>query len=158
MGKLSVGMAAPDFSALDQHGTRHTLGSLLAGSELVLYFYPRDFTPVCTAQACIFRDAAAQLAERGARVVGVSSDSSESHQRFAEKHGVTFPLLADPDFQLGEAYGARYWLLPRMRRMTFVIAQERTIRGIFRHELSAQKHLDDVLAVLAQTAKERRHA
>src|SRR5581483_491580 len=110
------GMQAPEFTALDQHGVEHTLASLLAGGRLVLYFYPRDFTPVCTAQACTFRDSAAELASRGARVVGVSGDPVDSHRRFADKHGVTFPLLFDPELRICDAYGGCYWLLNRVRR------------------------------------------
>jgi peroxiredoxin Q/BCP len=149
MDKLAVGMRAPDFSALDQHGTRHTLGSLLERGRLVLYFYPKDFTAVCTAQACTFRDAARELAERGVHVVGVSSDPVESHRGFAEKHGLPFPLLADPNFELCDAYGGRYPLFNRARRITYVIDTNRTILAVFRHELSARKHLTAVLAAIS---------
>ena len=149
MGQLGVGMTAPDFAALDQHGVRRTLSELLEAGRLVLYFYPRDFTPVCTAQACTFRDSMVELAARQARVVGVSSDSVESHRAFAAKHGVDFPLLSDPDFKICDAYSGRYWLFKRTRRVTYVIDPSRKVLGVFEHELSAQKHLDDVLRLLS---------
>ncbi len=87
---LSVGDTAPDFSGTDQHGNAISLGSLLERGKLVLYFYPKDFTPVCTAQACTFRDATSDLAALGTNVVGVSGDTAESHERFGQKHSVPF--------------------------------------------------------------------
>jgi thioredoxin-dependent peroxiredoxin len=144
---LSVGDRAPDFSGTDQHGTEISLGSLLARGKLVLYFYPKDFTPVCTAQACTFRDATSELAQFGANVVGVSGDDAESHRRFAEAHQVPFSLLADPERRIIKAYGAT-WLFGRIRRVTYVIDEQRRILGAFQHELSAAKHLTDVKRVL----------
>src|ERR1700760_3204543 len=103
---LKVGTEAPDFSGKDQRGEAVSLGSQLERGKLVLYFYPKDFTPVCTAQACTFRDASAGLAELGATVVGVSGDSADSHQRFAAKHSVPFSLIADPERRILKPYGA----------------------------------------------------
>jgi peroxiredoxin Q/BCP len=144
---LSVGDVAPDFSGEDQHGKRVSLSSLLERGKLVIYFYPKDFTPVCTAQACTFRDATSELAELGSNVVGVSGDSAESHQRFGDKHGVPFSLLPDPEHVIIKAYGAS-WLFGRTRRVTYVIDTNRRILGAFHHELSAGKHLSDVKRLL----------
>jgi len=95
---------APDFSLQDQDGTTKTLADY-AGKWLVLYFYPKDDTPGCTTEACNFRDERDAIAEFGdATVVGVSKDSVRSHKRFAEKYGLTFTLLSDPDHQTIEAY------------------------------------------------------
>jgi peroxiredoxin Q/BCP len=145
---LKVGDSAPEFSALDQHGATLTLGSLLARGRLILYFYPKDFTPVCTAQACTFRDAAADLLTLSANVVGVSGDSEVSHRRFAEKHGVPFSLIADPERRIIKLYGAAMPILNRTLRVTYVIDTDRHILGAFHHELSASKHLKDVKAAL----------
>ncbi len=145
---LKVGETAPEFSAQDQHGVTLTLGGLLARGRLILYFYPKDFTPVCTAQACTFRDAASELGTLSANVVGVSGDKEESHQRFAEKHSVPFSLIADPERRIIKAYGASMPILNRTLRVTYVIDTNRHILGAFHHELSAAKHLSDVKAVL----------
>lgn len=145
---LTVGDRAPDFRARDQEGNELALRDLLAGGPLVLYFYPRDFTPVCTKEACFFRDVHEQLAARGARVVGVSSDTDESHREFAQQHRLPFPLLSDPDRRLARDYGAVHPLGFGTKRVTYVIGEDGTIRGAFHHELRAKKHIDQVLALL----------
>ena len=146
---LKIGTEAPDFSGKDQHGNAVTLGSQLERGKLVLYFYPKDFTPVCTAQACTFRDASAELADLGTNVVGVSGDTPESHVRFSEEHRVPFPLLADPERKILKAYDA-LGIFNRTRRVTYVIDVNRRIIGAFQHELSATKHMDDVRKLLAK--------
>jgi len=146
---LSIGDKAPDFSGKDQHGKAVTLSSLLERGKLVLYFYPKDFTPVCTAQACTFRDATSDLAELGSNVVGVSGDTAESHERFAQKHSVPFSLLSDPDHRIIKAYAATWPLFGRIRRVTYVIGTDGRILGAFNHELSAAKHLSDVKRLLS---------
>jgi peroxiredoxin Q/BCP len=145
---LKVGDLAPEFSAQDQHGKTLTLGSLLERGRLIMYFYPKDFTPVCTAQACTFRDASDGLSALGATVVGISGDSADSHHRFSDKHGVPFSLLADPERHLIKAYGASMPILNRTLRVTYVIDTNRRILGAFHHELSAAKHLSDVKRAL----------
>jgi peroxiredoxin Q/BCP len=98
-------MHAPDFRLKDQAGTEHSLRDS-SGSWLLLYFYPKDDTPGCTTEACAFRDATADYAKAGVRVLGVSKDGQESHAAFAVKHGLTFPILSDPDAVVIKAYGA----------------------------------------------------
>jgi thioredoxin-dependent peroxiredoxin len=99
-------MAAPDFSLPDQDGNVHNLKDY-AGKWLVLYFYPKDDTPGCTTEACSFRDGRELIKEWGnAEVVGVSKDSVASHKKFAEKYGLNFPILSDPDHKTIEAYGS----------------------------------------------------
>ena len=145
---LKIGDLAPEFSAQDQHGKTVSLSSALERGRLILYFYPKDFTAVCTAQACTFRDASEGLAELGATVIGVSGDKADSHQRFADKHGVAFSLLADPERQIIKAYGASIPILNHTLRVTYVIDTNRRILGAFHHELSAAKHLTDVKRAL----------
>ena len=145
---LSIGDTAPDFDGVDQNGQRQTLSDLVKESAVVLYFYPKDFTPVCTAQACLFRDSREELAREGVKVVGVSADDTASHGEFAKKHSVGFPLLSDPDKRIQKAYEARQVLGLFPKRVTYLIDRNKKIRGVFHHELSAQKHLDDVRGAL----------
>ena len=100
---LAPGTKAPDFTLADQNGTPHTLSSY-RGRKVILYFYPKDMTAGCTSQACAFRDLYPQFLEKGAAVLGVSKDSTASHKRFEEAHGLPFPLLSDPELQVIAAY------------------------------------------------------
>lgn len=100
---LDIGTKAPDFSLPDQNGTVHSLADY-KGKKVILYFYPKDMTGGCTAQACSFRDRYPQIQEKGAVILGVSKDSVESHKRFEEKHGLPFPLLADEALEVITAY------------------------------------------------------
>jgi peroxiredoxin Q/BCP len=105
MPAIEVGRKAPAFSLKDQAGKTHTLAQY-AGKPVVLYFYPKDDTPGCTREACDFRDSAAALKKRKAVVLGVSILDVASKKKFADKHGLDFPLLADPDHAVAEKYGA----------------------------------------------------
>ena len=104
MTTLQPGDAAPAFSVTDQSGTVHTL-SQYEGQKLVLFFYPKDNTPGCTAEACNLRDHYAELQEAGYALLGISPDSERKHQNFIEKFDLPFPLLADTDHAMLEAYG-----------------------------------------------------
>lgn len=145
---LKVGTLAPEFSARDQHGTSLSLRSLLERGSLILYFYPKDFTPVCTAQACTFRDAVPELAALSANVVGVSGDKPDSHERFSAEHRVPFSLISDPTRVIIKLYRASLPIIGHTLRITYVIAPNREILGAFHHELSASKHLLDVKRLL----------
>lgn len=133
---LAVGDKAPDFSAPSVEGEVSL--SSLKGKVVVLYFYPKDDTPGCTAEACAFRDAKAEMQKAGAVVLGVSKDSLDSHARFAEKKGLNFPLLSDPEGKLITLYGA--WKEKSMfgktamgiERSTFLIDREGIVRKIWR--------------------------
>ena len=100
---LKIGTKAPEFSLPDQNGQLHTLSSY-QGRKVILYFYPKDMTSGCTAQACSFRDLYPQFQEKGAVVLGVSKDSVASHKRFEETHGLPFTLLSDPELHVITAY------------------------------------------------------
>ena len=100
---LDIGTKAPEFSLPDQNGTVHNLADY-KGQKVILYFYPKDMTGGCTAQACNFRDRYPQIQEKGAVVLGVSKDSVESHKKFEEKHGLPFALLADESLEVITAY------------------------------------------------------
>ena len=103
---LEIGVQAPEFTLPDQNGKLHSLSDY-RGKKVILYFYPKDMTGGCTAQACNFRDRYPQIQEKGAVVLGVSKDSVESHKQFEEKHGLPFPLLADEELEVITAYDVR---------------------------------------------------
>jgi peroxiredoxin Q/BCP len=105
MAKLSRGDAAPEFQLLDQHGKKVSLADF-GGGQLLIYFYPRADTPGCTRQACSIRDAREELRDLGLAVVGISPDQPAKQQKFDDKYKLAFPLLADPDHRVAEAYGA----------------------------------------------------
>jgi peroxiredoxin Q/BCP len=152
---LKVGDPAPGFRAATQSGEVVTLDDY-AGRTLVLYFYPKDDTPGCTRQACSLRDHAAEIRQRGAAVLGVSTQDEASHRQFADKHQLNFPLLVDPRGDIARAYGAigGGGLIDRMvgalgmaRRITFVIDG----RGVIAHILDnphTSNHAEEVLRLL----------
>ena len=149
---IQEGKPAPDFSLTSDAGGTVTL-SELRGKPVVLYFYPKDDTPGCTAQACGIRDTWGEFAERGAVVLGVSADNPQSHVKFKEKYGLPFTLLADEDHAVAEAY--EVWVEKNMagkkfmgiERSTFVIDTEGNVTKIMRR-VKPDTHADDVLAAL----------
>ncbi|MGH7241801.1 MAG: peroxiredoxin [Phycisphaerales bacterium] len=118
---LNIGDPAPDFTLNDDSGESVSLSSLLASGPVVLYFYPADFTPVCTAEACMFRDWTSELAGAGVRVVGISPQGTESKQKFKKKYSLSFPLLADPEKSVIRAYSASFLLGIFTRRVTYLV-------------------------------------
>jgi peroxiredoxin Q/BCP len=137
MSELTTGMQAPAFTSTDQNGTPVSLSDF-SGQKVILYFYPKDDTPGCTAEACDFRDNYSGLVAKGINVLGVSVDSEASHQKFVTKHNLPFPLLADTDHQIVEAYGV--WGEKNMygkkymgvNRSTFIIDENRIISHIIK--------------------------
>ncbi|EDM35865.1 bacterioferritin comigratory protein [Pedobacter sp. BAL39] len=137
MTELTEGQQAPDFNVADQDGNEVTL-SQFKGKKVILYFYPKDNTPGCTAEACDFRDNYQGLMAKGIVVLGVSVDDEQSHQKFAAKHSLPFTLLADTDKKIVEAYGV--WGEKNMygkkymgtNRTTFVIDEEGNIAHIIK--------------------------
>ena len=125
---LAKGTKAPEFELSDQDGRKHTLKSLLAGGPLILYFYPADFTPGCTKEACSFRDLHQELMKAKLRVVGVSPQDVASHRRFADEHDLNFPLLADPDKVAVKAYDVDGPLGFGVRRGTYLIGADGKIK------------------------------
>ena len=154
MAALAVGAQAPNFSAETHDGVTLQLSELLEHSAVVLFFYPRDFTPGCTAEACAFRDDYTNFVEAGATVVGVSADSGESHRRFAQHHNLPFALISDADGALRKAYGVdKVWgVLPG--RVTFVIDRQGVVRNVFDSALFARRHSGDALAKVTRLIRE----
>src|SRR5512145_2481244 len=146
---LKNGTQAPEFDLVDQNGKRHTLKSLLQDGPLILYFYPADFTPGCTKEACSFRDLQKDLVAARLRVVGVSPQDAESHRRFAAKHGLNFTLLADPDKKAVKAYDVDGPLGFGVRRGTYLIDPDGTIRDSVLADLRIAEHEAFVQRALA---------
>lgn len=146
--ELQVGQPAPPFSLSDQNGKTQQL-TAYQGRWTVVYFYPKDDTPGCTKEACNFRDDIAKLRALGAQVLGISVDSAKSHARFAQKHGLPFPLLADTEGAVSKSYGAFRSLGPLQfsRRHTFIINPAGHIAKIYR-SVDPDSHSADVIADL----------
>jgi peroxiredoxin Q/BCP len=145
---LQPGDTAPAFELPSQTGELVRLGDFRGRQNVVLYFYPKDNTPVCTREACAFRDSYEQFASKETAVIGVSSDSSASHEAFALKHNVPFPLLADVNGALQRAYGVGRVLGFMPSRVTFVIDKKGVIRGVFSALFQAGKHVEEALQTL----------
>jgi thioredoxin-dependent peroxiredoxin len=146
---LQVNDMAPPFQGTDQGGREIALEELVKQGPVVLYFYPKDFTRVCTQQACMFRDAYAELKDQAAEIVGVSVDGDDTHHAFAQKHDIGFPLLSDKKRRISKDYGVQRLFGLFTKRVTFVIDGEQRIRGVFHHEMSAKAHMEDVRRCLA---------
>ncbi len=147
------GDPAPAFEGRDQHGETVRLADF-AGHPLALYFYPADDTPGCTKQACNLRDHTGALREAGVAVVGVSKDDAASHGRFAQKYDLPFPLLADPDRSILDAYGV--WgersfygkKIVGTKRTTFLIGPDGRVLHVFKRP-KTDRHAEEILAKLA---------
>ncbi|AZQ39718.1 peroxiredoxin [Streptomyces cyaneochromogenes] len=147
--QLKVGDKVEDFALPDETGTSRSLTELLAEGPVVLFFYPAALTPGCTAEACHFRDLAAEFAAVGARPVGISGDAVERQQEFADRHTLGMTLLSDADGAVREVFGvARGFSLAPTKRVTFVIGQDRTVLEVVRSELRMNTHADRALAAL----------
>jgi peroxiredoxin Q/BCP len=147
--RVNAGDKIDDFELPDETGTTRTLSELLADGPIVLFFYPAALTAGCTAEACHFRDLAAEFAAAGARPVGISGDSVEKQQEFTGRHNLGMPLLSDADGAIRERFGVkRGFTLAPTKRVTFVIAQDRTVLEVVRSELRMNTHADRALAAL----------
>ena len=149
---LSIGSPAPDFTAALDDGTQFHLADYRGSKNVVLYFYPADFTPGCTREACAFRDNYDEISKYDAIIVGVSGDSEAKHTGFREKHNLQFPLIADGSREVAGKYDAK-GILPFMKpRVTYVIDKEGVIRAAMRHDLQVTRHVDEVIDALKSFA------
>nr|WP_323056093.1 peroxiredoxin [Streptomyces sp. NEAU-W12] len=148
-GGPDKGDMVEDFALPDGTGTVRKLSELLAEGPVVLFFYPAALSAGCTAQACHFRDLAAEFAAAGARPVGISGDAVERQAEFAGRHSLGMPLLSDADGAVRERFGVKRGLsLAPTKRVTFVIGQDRTVIEVVRSELRMNVHADRALAAL----------
>lgn len=154
MAELKVGEQAAPFSLPNQKGETVSLADFLGKKALVLYFYPKNETPGCTAEACSFRDSYEDFIEAGAEVVGVSADSVSSHQRFVNNRELPFILLSDSDKEVAKAYGVKGFLGLLPGRVTFVIDKKGVIRHRFSSQVQIGAHIEDALKVVKELARE----
>ncbi len=145
---LKIGEKAPEFQLEDQQGVVQTLSGLVSTGEVVLYFYPADFTPVCTSEACAFRDVYEDLSNVSVQVVGISPQSADSHARFAARFELPFPLLCDRKKTVIRAYGVDGPLGFGVRRVTYLIDKSRQITNRVVADLFVGSHMDLVRKVL----------
>lgn len=147
---LRVGDLAPDFTATAYDGKTISLQDYRGKSAVVLFFYPQDGTSICTREACVFRDSYSDFLDVGAVVIGVSSDSDQSHQQFAKQHLLKYPLLSDPNGSLRHLFAVpkTFGIVPG--RVTFVIDKNGVIQLVFSSQFTADGHVEQALRVLAQ--------
>ena len=144
---LGVGDPAPDFTLPSSSGVVR-LADVLRDKTVVLYFYPRDETAGCTAEACAFRDSYEVFTQAGAEVIGVSDDTVESHRSFATHHRLPFQLLSDPGGEVRRLYGVSGFLGLIPGRVSFVIDRQRIVRHVFDSQFKATRHVVEALETI----------
>jgi peroxiredoxin Q/BCP len=146
---LKTGTKAPKFSLSDENGKLRTLSEFLANGPLILYFYPADFTPGCTKEACSIRDLHDDIIKSGLQIIGVSPQSAESHTRFRETHKLPFPLMADEDKTVIKAYDVNGPLGIGVRRATFLIDTNGVIQDAVLADVFIGQHTDFINKAIA---------
>jgi peroxiredoxin Q/BCP len=149
MSKIVNGSKIPLFTLPDQHGNMFDIETVIGKKNLVIYFYPKDDTPGCTKQACAFRDQFEVFKEADALVIGISSQSVESHKDFALKHRLNYTLLSDEKEEVRKSFGvpaSLFGLLPG--RVTYIIDKQGVVVYVFNSQLQVQKHIDEALRIL----------
>jgi thioredoxin-dependent peroxiredoxin len=146
--EVKVGSVAPDFTLPSQAGEMVSLEDFFGRKPVVLFFYPKDDSPGCTREVCAFRDNFEEFGKLDAEVIGISSDSVESHMSFAVKHELSFTLLSDEAGNIRRLYGVpkTFGLFPG--RVTYVIDKEGVVRHVFASQLSVERHVQEALAAL----------
>jgi peroxiredoxin Q/BCP len=147
---IHVGDKAPDFTLPSQSGDQVRLSDVLGKRVVVLYFFPKDGTPGCTAEACAFRDSHEVFVDAGADVIGVSSDSVDSHVAFSGQHELPFTLLSDKGGQVRRMYGVPSVLGLLPGRVTYVIDRQGTVRHVFNSMTRISRHIDEALKTVRQ--------
>lgn len=152
---MKTGDKIPDFALINQDGNEFKLSDVLGKQIIVLFFYPKDNTAGCTAEACAFRDAYQDFTEAGVKVIGISSDGVESHRGFADKHRLPFTLLSDPQGKVRKQLkvpGSLLGLLPG--RVTYVVDKQGKVRHTFNSQLRPEAHVKEALEVIERISKE----
>ncbi|WP_187350598.1 peroxiredoxin [Glycomyces terrestris] len=146
---MDIGDTAPAFTLLDETGRPRSLDDLVADGPVVLFFYPLAMSAGCTAEACHFRDLAAEFKALGATPVGISHDAVDRQAEFAAKHSLGYPLLSDPDGAVAERFGVRRRIaVIATKRKSFVIGAGREVIGVVKSELNMNAHADKALEIL----------
>lgn len=151
---MREGDDVPDFQLPDQTGTVRSLSGLLTDGPVVLFFYPAAMTGGCTKEACHFRDVAAQFEAAGAQRVGISRDSVEKQKQFSDQHSFDYPLLSDADGEVADIFGVARGRIGQklgapVKRYTFVIGQDSTVKKVISSEMNMEMHADEALAALS---------
>jgi peroxiredoxin Q/BCP len=145
---IAEGAQAPDFELPDQDGRPVRLSTMLRDGPVVLFWYPAAMTPGCTAEGCHFRDLATEFKEAGVQRLGISTDPVAKQKEFAESNAFDFPLLSDEDGTVARSLGVKRRFVTPVKRVTFVIDRDRTIRRVIASELNMSVHADRALAAL----------
>ncbi len=155
--KVSVGDRAPDFTLNSRSGEKVSLKDFIGKKDIVLYFYPKDFSPGCTDEACSFRDSYQAFEDQDAEVIGISSDTKESHAMFAERNKLPFVLLSDEDGAVRKLYGVQktFGLLPG--RATYVIDMNGIVRHIFSSQFMPRRHIEEAIKTLRSLHKDKEY-
>jgi thioredoxin-dependent peroxiredoxin len=153
MPAVTNGTPAPDFELPDQRGNLVRLSQYRGRSAVVVYFYPKDDTTGCTIEACRFRDDFEKFRVTGAAILGISDDSTHSHDKFASKYSLPFTLLSDKGGQVRKLYGVKKTLGVIPGRVTFVIDKEGVVRHVFSSQSSPARHVEEALVGLAMATR-----
>jgi peroxiredoxin Q/BCP len=149
MNEIKIGSIIPAFILPDQNGNLFDISSVLGKKNLVIYFYPKDDSPGCTAQACSFRDQYEVFKEADALIIGISGQSVESHKEFAEKHRLTFTLLSDEGNKIRKQFGVPTNLLGFLPgRVTYIADKTGKVIYLFNSQMQSTKHVDEALRIL----------
>jgi len=146
---LKIGDKLPSFTLKDQHGEPFLIEELIGKKAMVIFFYPKDFTPGCIREVCSFRDQYEDFTDLGAAVIGISGDSTNSHNKFIEKYKLPFTLLSDASKEVRRLFGVKaslFGLLPG--RVTFVIDKTGIVRHVFENQFGAEKHIEESIKYL----------
>lgn len=149
MKQINIGDKVPLFKLKDQNGELFDLGKVVGAHNLVIYFYPKDDTPGCTKEACSFRDQFEAFKDANALVIGISSDSPESHKKFAEKYNLPFVLLSDSKKEVREMFGvpgSLFGLIPG--RVTYIVDRTGVVRHVFNSQMNAEQHVAEAMEIL----------
>lgn len=141
---------APDFSLESTSGSTFNLRKDAAGKPLIIYFYPKDFTPVCTREACEFRDTFAFFNDLDVDVYGISRDSIATHQEFKKAHDLPFELLADEDGKVADLYDASMPIIRFTKRITYLLNRNHQIVGVYQNLFGARKHIQEMVKHLQE--------
>ena len=148
---LKTGDKVPSFTLKDQHGNNFNIDSLIGKKALVIFFYPKDFTPGCIKEVCSFRDQYEDFTDLGAEVIGISGDGETSHDKFAKKYELPFTLLSDEKKKVRNLFGVKSSLMGLLPgRVTYVIDKNGHVQLIFENQFGAEKHIEESLAILKE--------
>ena len=148
METIGVGSTVPSFSLKDQNGQEFNLDSVKGKHNLVIYFYPKDDSPVCTKEACSFRDQFEVFKKQDALIIGISGQSVESHLEFAKKHQLNFTLLSDEGNKIRKLFGVPSSLLGIPGRVTYIVNKEGKVVFVFNSQMNGEKHIEEALRIL----------